>query len=604
MKLLTFQMFAGLLIGAPIISAQQPPAALSDVTPMSFGSRFAKETAYPYYTSDPYGRQPGVSFPDDPADYYLRRKVALAMAHRGECADAVPRLSALVREFGDDSELWAELGLCESAIGGREAAIASLETALELGAGPFDGNFETIPAEIMVEIGWLHAGLGDVEEALSWLRRGLEARYTWRPQMASMVEAAGLIGNPGFDALAGLAPDGEWTRDERWRYDIAFLGEQVALLHFDADHHTPAAELERFLQELSDAVPELSNEQILARLTLFMGRLGAGHDVILSVPEETGTMMAFALRAYFFTDGLYIIEAQDESLVGARVEAFGATPTTKAFEIVANAIARDNNMTALWSAPRHLMSPVMLEALGIIEDAEAAGLTITDRRGNRRVISPAMDVPVPGSPALAPPPNGEAPLYLSRLRTPYWTARLEESEALYVQINGIFDAPDEDFATFADRVGREAADPGVRHLILDLRHNLGGNGYLAALMLRTLVHFDMEPDKGQLYVLIGRNTFSAAQSFITHLEPLTDALFVGEPSGSRPNFIGRTGQFSLPFSQVSGYISSEYSQNSYAEDHRIWTAPDVPVGLSSEDFFAGRDPALDAIAELIGAASN
>ena len=38
----------------------------------------------------------------------------------------------------------------------------------------------------------------------------------------------------------------------------------------------------------------------------------------------------------------------------------------------------------------------------------------------------------------------------------------------------------------------------------------------------------------------------------------------------------------------------------YPDLHRIWIAPQVPVSLSSSDYFAGMDPAMDAILEIIG----
>ena len=46
-----------------------------------------------------------------------------------------------------------------------------------------------------------------------------------------------------------------------------------------------------------------------------------------------------------------------------------------------------------------------------------------------------------------------------------------------------------------------------------------------------------------------RLTFSAAQNTVTAIERETSAIFVGEPTGSRPNFIGEAIDFELPCSQ-------------------------------------------------------
>ncbi|MFB3084243.1 MAG: hypothetical protein ACE1Z4_12465, partial [Gammaproteobacteria bacterium] len=43
---------------------------------------------------------------------------------------------------------------------------------------------------------------------------------------------------------------------------------------------------------------------------------------------------------------------------------------------------------------------------------------------------------------------------------------------------------------------------------------------------------------GKLFVIIGRETFSACQNFVNRMERETNVLFVGEPTGSRPNFVG------------------------------------------------------------------
>jgi hypothetical protein len=183
----------------------------------------------------------------------------------------------------------------------------------------------------------------------------------------------------------------------------------------------------------------------------------------------------------------------------------------------------------------------------------------------------------------------------------FWTYRMDDLNALYVQLKDVANGEDESVAEFAERLGNEAADPSIRNLILDLRHSPGGNGYLTPPLLRKLIHFDASSAENRLYVIISRNTFSASHNLITDLDWIAEPVFVGEPSGSRPNTLSESGKFVLPFSRLSGYLSSQLHQQSWPEDHRIWIAPDVPVGLSSVDHFAGRDPALEAIAALIAA---
>ena len=42
-------------------------------------------------------------------------------------------------------------------------------------------------------------------------------------------------------------------------------------------------------------------------------------------------------------------------------------------------------------------------------------------------------------------------------------------------------------------------------------------------------------------------------------------------------------------------ISTRYWQKGGPDDHRPWIAPELPVAVSSADYFSGRDPVLEAV---------
>jgi hypothetical protein len=111
--------------------------------------------------------------------------------------------------------------------------------------------------------------------------------------------------------------------------------------------------------------------------------------------------------------------------------------------------------------------------------------------------------------------------------------------------------------------------------------------------------FNALKPKGKLFVLIGRNTFSAAHNLVMRITGLTDAILVGEPSGSRPNAISEAGWFNLPYSKQTGLISSQFHQTGAPEDHRIWIAPHVPVSLSAQQYFKGDDPVMTAVMGIV-----
>jgi hypothetical protein len=99
---------------------------------------------------------------------------------------------------------------------------------------------------------------------------------------------------------------------------------------------------------------------------------------------------------------------------------------------------------------------------------------------------------------------------------------------------------------------------------------------------------------GRIYVLMGRNTFSAAQVFLAQMDRDTHAIFAGEPSSSRPNFVGEETPVQLPWSGAIGSISDRYHET-IPGDKREWIEPEIKLVLSSADYFANRDPLLEKV---------
>ena len=101
--------------------------------------------------------------------------------------------------------------------------------------------------------------------------------------------------------------------------------------------------------------------------------------------------------------------------------------------------------------------------------------------------------------------------------------------------------------------------------------------------------------RGKLFVIIGRRTYSAAQNTATYFERYTEATFVGEPTGSSPNFIGEENMVVLPYSKLVANVSHLYWQSSWPQDQRVWLAPEIYTPPTWADFRAGRDAALEAV---------
>lgn len=100
-----------------------------------------------------------------------------------------------------------------------------------------------------------------------------------------------------------------------------------------------------------------------------------------------------------------------------------------------------------------------------------------------------------------------------------------------------------------------------------------------------------------LFVITGRNTFSAASLFAAGLESQTDAIFVGEPMGGSPNLYGDPEEISLGFSGLVVKVASRFFVGSTRHDPRLTIRPSITAAVTPSDYFKGIDTALQAILE-------
>jgi hypothetical protein len=98
---------------------------------------------------------------------------------------------------------------------------------------------------------------------------------------------------------------------------------------------------------------------------------------------------------------------------------------------------------------------------------------------------------------------------------------------------------------------------------------------------------------GPLCRVPGRDTFSAAILNACAFRQATAALVAGEPTGDKPNHLGEVRALLLPNTGLTVCYSTSRFQPLAGDPP---TLPlDLPVSLSSEDYFSGHDPVLETI---------
>jgi hypothetical protein len=533
-------------------------------------------------------RPPGI-------DYYDTLLAADAAYKAQDFTNAAKRFSRLSEAGSEDWKVWWRLGYSRYETGDFQGAAQALEHAAQLGSW-----FEERNAALVAKS---YARAGMPEQAITWLKRALfDERYEDRGELLKDEAFTTIRNDPGFRTL--LAPQPPAERNAAWAVDLDYLISEVRRLNARYSHEPFPSEFNTAVAGLRADIPRLDDAQIAVRMQGLMAILAQSHNGLwLGSGEGRVRFGRLPVAFYAFPEGLFIIDALDshKELIGSQVLGFDRTPAAEALKAVGSFMNRENDMETLWLGPTYLGSPQVLYGLGLTGHKDAVRLKVQPRIGPvRNVFLQSTEFPrsrklLASRLANAPP----APLYLQRVEDYYWFVDLPGRPAVYVQFNQVFEKEDETLEQFAIRLQEHlATHPEIRNLIIDLRHNNGGNTYDYPRLITTLAAFEARPAT-KLYALIGRNTFSAAGNFIVDLERFSDVIFVGEPSGAKPNSYGDESPTTLPFSRIQGGFSSVYWQLSSPRDERSWIAPQVPVQLTAKDYFMNRDPAMETVLALI-----
>lgn len=515
----------------------------------------------------------------------------------GAWSEAARLHAEWVRQNPYSGPVWNDYGLALLRLGQYDQARAAYAQALTTGWRPEECYYNLSCTEALA---------GDTTDALRALARAYACGYVNDALVRTDEDLSSLRDMPCFREIAGWPEPSVRTRHDRWTQDLAFLERRIREVHWRPFENISEASFDSVMTAMLGAIDTATDLQLRLMIQALLVRIGDGHTAMVSDffrmhhGATDGPPLAFLpIETFWFKDGVRVIAAAGgfASLEGARVMAVAGVRIDDVLNRLDRYVSRDNEWGARWGAMQSLTDPHLLEGLGLGNPADGFAFTVALRNGS----DTTLVLPAGGVEFLdrlrADQISRVAPtLFYEEKQNPLWMKPV--GAALYVRIDRISNGEghgSESFADFTDRIFRTAGESKATALIIDLRDNLGGQGHLTRPLLHRLIASDTYNREGGLYVLVGRKTFSAAMAFAAQLELHTHALFVGEPTGSRPNFVGESSIITLPYSQLSMSISSRYHQNGDSNDKRFWIPPDIPVPPDYQSLTEGRDPAIEAV---------
>ncbi len=395
----------------------------------------------------------------------------------------------------------------------------------------------------------------------------------------------------------------ERSRTDGWRADLRFVREQLLALHPNPFHGVDRDVFDAALASAAEDIEATTDTEMLLRLMRLVALLGAaggeGHSGVRH--RDHGRL---PVQLYEFPEGIYVVDTDDDRAGdrGWQLLAIDGRAPAEILAALAPLVPADNptNHRVRRLFLTHI--PELLAATGCSQRESEVTARLRDpatgaERTSRwpRIASSAARAAMPHMPFMLPP--DDTVRWLRHREIPLRMELLAEHDAVYVQYHAMQAraAGGVSIAAFARSLAALAGETPERRVIIDLRNNGGGSNTTYRPLLRMLRDHPRINAAGHLMLLTGRATFSAAGNFVTEAERSIDHVtLIGEAPGGAPNQYGDARSVQLPHSPaITVRIATRYHEKS-PRDARLEHAPHVPVALSAADYFAGRDPVLDA----------
>ncbi|WP_033956981.1 hypothetical protein [Psychroserpens jangbogonensis] len=405
-------------------------------------------------------------------------------------------------------------------------------------------------------------------------------------------------------------------RVANWKQDLNFLKGKFETEHYNLFRLMTKKEWNSGFRQIISKIPQLKDHEVITETMKVVSKIGDGHTSIYLPFKGEYQFHQIPIAFQDFKDGVFIKGADSlyQNLIGKELITIGGVPIKKIKKRLKEITPRDNKQwIKVLGIEVYMTIPEVLYSLNLTDDIQNITIEVKDSNDNittEKITSSLFDINNVRFVDVRPDwmnahddSNNPLPLYLKNIndfpKDFYSFEHIKEKSMVYFQINVVFDNPKKNLKTFCEEMFKFIDDNNVENLVIDIRLNSGGNNQLNKDIISNILKSENINKKGNLYVIVGRRTFSAAMNLATNLEQKTNAIFVGEYTGSSPNFVGEDNRIILPNSNLFSSASNKYWQDSDFNDKRKWIKPNYFNILSFVEYKNNLDPNMQKIFELI-----
>ena len=371
-----------------------------------------------------------------------------------------------------------------------------------------------------------------------------------------------------------------------WDEDVFFFADQLKAKHPDLFHQLNETEFNADIRKLRNRAGTLPESDLLIELFKIIAKIGDSHTGL----DATSRLQFLPIRFEWTSDGIVVIAVpkQAELHLGQVITGINNIPIASIIDSFRTVIAYENESRFRGQLLSFLRVREIYDHFGFTDSTMPVTLHSTD---NATIPLRASE-----SELVFLYDRLTLPLYLRNTSDPYWFETLEQNHLIYIQYNSARERNDWPFQQFTDQIiNRINTDTAIAKVAIDLRLNGGGNSAVAKPLIEAMKQLvsDGRLQARDVYIIIGRRTFSSALLNAWEFKQAFGPVLIGEPTGGKPNHFGEVRNFLLPNSRLKIFHSTKFFKINPEDDDSL--VPDLLIELSSEDIINGRDPVLEEI---------
>lgn len=383
-------------------------------------------------------------------------------------------------------------------------------------------------------------------------------------------------------------------RNAEWEKDLSYMQKALPKKHVNLFFKINEKQFNDEIDNLKNSVDKLNDDEITAGIYKIAASIGDTHT---SIYKET--LHVYPIQFYYFKEGIYVINttAKYKSALYSKLIKINGTEIKKIEEKILPLIAQDNKAMIKKSMPKYLMNAEILHGLNIVSDIEKAEFTFENNDGQTFDLNiSSVNTKTFSGKFIINSKDSSYPLYMQKTNLNYWYTYIEDKKTLYFKYNKCQqDTKAGNMEDFTSGMLKFMDTHDIDKFVIDIRDNSGGSDkYINPIV--NWVKDKKINTKNNLFVIVGRSTFSSAIINAVTFKKETNAAFVGEETSGRPNHYGSVKGFTLPNSKIEISYSTQF--NKVCDDNSSSFIPDKIIEVSIKDYLNKKDPVLDYILNL------